>query len=148
MADLERIHLRTGAQLVRIPAFRTDGKPGALFVTEACKITGGLFSAAPRVYWIINDSDSDSIRGGHGHPEGGKLEYLVCLHGHVEAELHSDEECETLILEGSTTALVIPTGIWHRFRLSPGAILLSVASTEFSSDEAFTEMPCACGPLL
>jgi hypothetical protein len=38
----------------------------------------------------------------------------------------------------------MPNGVWHATRLNPGAILLSIASTRFSPDEAITRLPCRC----
>jgi dTDP-4-dehydrorhamnose 3,5-epimerase-like enzyme len=130
-------------KVVTLPTFRTD-KPGALVVAHVAEVTGGLFANAPRVYWIINDSAAESVRGGHMHSPGGKEEFLVCLSGRAEIELHGPDFCEVLVLAAPDRALVIPAGVWHRITLSANAILLSVASTSFHAHEAIEGLPCSC----
>jgi dTDP-4-dehydrorhamnose 3,5-epimerase-like enzyme len=135
--------LRSGARLVPVPSFRSE-KPGTLYVSHVDEITGSLFTQAPRVYWNVNDTAAPTVRGGHVHPEGGKQEYLVCLHGEAIAELHSASGCERVAMKDPETALVLPCGVWHRFILSPGAVLLAVASEPFQAEESLTQLPCDC----
>lgn len=130
--------------LVDLQAFRTAGKPGLLAVAELPKHALGLFEAAPRVYVIVNDSGDWSVRGGHLHPEGGKKELIVALQGTIEFELHAASGCGRVTLDAPTRGLLLPNGTWHGVRLSPGAILLSVASTLYAPDESVAAKPCGC----
>lgn len=132
--------------LVELPSFRTPGKPGQLTVAEPAKIAAGFFpdDAAPRVYWIVNDTAAPSVRGGHLHPQGGKREILVALSGIVQVSLHAAEFCGEIVLDRPSQGLLMQNGIWHGVTLSPGAVLLSIASTLFHKDEAVTEKPCRC----
>lgn len=131
-------------KIVDLQAVRTAGKPGLLAIAELPKHVLGLFPAAPRVYYIVNDSGDWSVRGGHYHPEGGKKELIVALQGEIEFDLHAAGACDREVLKTPTQGLVIPNGVWHGVRLSPGAILLSIASTLYAPDEARTEKPCGC----
>jgi len=130
---------------VELQAIYTAGKPGRLVVAEPVKLAPEFFpgDAAPRVYWIVNDSGVWSERGGHYHPEGGKRELLVAVSGVVEVELHSAAACEELVLVGaSPLGLLIPNGVWHGVRIGPGSVLLSIASTLYAPDESVTTKPC------
>lgn len=129
-------------KLVTLPSHRTVGKPGLLVLSETPKVTDGLFDTAPRNYWIVNDTSEPTTRGKHYHPRGGKQEYLVCLSGRAVVELHSQGGCDNVVLDRPDLALVIPSEVWHGVTLTPGAILLSTASTLYNSDEARTEKTC------
>ena len=131
-------------KIVDLQSVRTAGKPGLLCVVELVKHANGLFDAAPRVYFIINDSRDWSARGGHYHPEGGKKELIVALRGTIEFDLHAVEGCDRVVLETPTQGLLIPNGVWHGVRLSRGAILLSIASTLYDPGESLSDRPCAC----
>ncbi len=133
-------------RVVELPSVRTSGKPGRLSIIELAKIAEGFFpnDAAPRVYLIDNDTPDWSARGGHQHPEGGKRELLVVLRGEIEFDLHSASACLRMTLSLPTRGLLLPNGVWHGVCLSPGALLLAVASTLYASDEARTEKPCLC----
>ena len=121
-------------------------KPGKLIFSEVKEVTGGNFNSARRVYWIINNTQEDASRGGHYHPQGGKQEYIVCLSGKMEVELHSENKCEDIFIDKPNLALYIPCGVWHRVILSPGAVFLSVASTNFDPNESINDLPaCFCG---
>lgn len=133
--------------LITLPSYRTDGKPGTLVVAEPYKIAAAFFEgdAAERVYWIVNDTPDWSARGGHLHPAGGKREIMVALSGTVLVSLHTAEGiCPEVRLDRPDTALLVPNDVWHAVRLSPGAILLSIASTRYAPDEAVTAKPCRC----
>ncbi|MEK7546249.1 MAG: FdtA/QdtA family cupin domain-containing protein [Patescibacteria group bacterium] len=129
-------------KIVDLQCVRTSGKPGLLAIAELPKHVLGLFSSAPRVYFIVNDSGDWSVRGGHFHPEGGKKELIIALQGRIEFDLHAAAGCGREVLESPTRGLVIPNGVWHGVRLSPGAILLSIASTLYAPDEAIAARPC------
>jgi hypothetical protein len=127
-------------KIIDLPSNRV--KPGLLAMSQPEDITGGLFSEAKRVYWIINDTDTPTLRGNHYHPKGGKIEYLVALHGTIEVGLHSSEECGTVILDNPTKALIIPSGVWHSVTISVGGIMLAVASTKQAPGESLPEKTC------
>lgn len=131
-------------RLVNLPVHKTDSRPQPLVVAELGAVTRGLFDAARRVYWIVNNGDTTIRRGAHYHPEGGKQELMVAFHGQAKVELHSREECDTVLLDTPYQALVIPSGVWHEVLLTPGAALVVVASTNFQPDESHTELPCKC----
>lgn len=134
-------------KIVDLQAIHAAGKPGRLVVAEMAKLAPEFFpgDAAPRVYWIVNDSGGWSARGGHYHPDGGKRELLVAVTGIVEVDLHSAQACgETLLVSVSSQGLLIPNGVWHGVRLSPGSVLLSIASTLYAPDESISSKPCRC----
>jgi len=131
-------------KIVDLQSVRTPGKPGLLAVAELPKHALGLFEAAPRVYVIVNDSGEWSVRGGHLHPEGGKKELIIAMQGTIEFDLHAVGGCGREVLETPMRGLVIPNGVWHGVRLSPSAILLSIASTLYAPDEAIAAKPCGC----
>jgi len=142
--DLQRVFKEEGYswELVELSSFFTEGKPGQLIVAEIENVTDGLFEEARRVYWIVNNTQGWSERGGHYHPVGGKQEFMVCLFGRAIFTLEDADKREVYFeLSGPNWAVVIPSGVWHSVELSPGAILLSVASTNFESDEAITNKP-------
>ncbi|WKZ29582.1 MAG: FdtA/QdtA family cupin domain-containing protein [Patescibacteria group bacterium] len=124
----------------------TTAKPGELAVAELVKIAPGFFAhdAAPRVYWITNTGTGWSLRGGHVHPDGGKREIIVALAGAIEFDLHAAMSCGKIVLDDPGHGLLIPNGVWHGVRISPGGILLSIASTLYASDESVTAKPCRC----
>jgi hypothetical protein len=133
-------------KIVNLQNVRTPGKPGLLAIAELAKIAAGFFpdDAAPRVYWIINDGPEWSLRGGHYHPEGGKRELIMALSGQIEFDLHAVAACGKLRIETPTQGLLISSGVWHGVRLSPGAILLSIASTLYMPDESVMAKLCNC----
>jgi mannose-6-phosphate isomerase-like protein (cupin superfamily) len=141
-ARREQVETNRPWKLVTLPSHRTAGKPGLLVLSETPKVTDGLFDAAPRNYWIVNDTPEPTTRGKHYHPRGGKQEYLVCLHGRAVIELHSADGCDSVTLDRPDLALVIPSEVWHGVTLQPGAILLSTASTLYHPEEARTEKTC------
>ncbi|MEK7159494.1 MAG: FdtA/QdtA family cupin domain-containing protein [Patescibacteria group bacterium] len=119
-------------------------KPGDLIIAEPRKICLNFFHSAPRVYWIINNTEQEVERGGHCHPQGGKREIMICLSGLANVELHCLQFCTHVTLDSPKQGLLVPNMLWHKVRLAPGAILLSIASTERSSDECIDKMPCNC----
>ena len=138
--------IETPWTVVELPSLRTPGKPGRLSIIELATIAQGFFpnDAAPRVYLIDNDTPEWSARGGHQHPEGGKRELLVALRGQIEFDLHSASVCLGMTLCLPTRGLLLPNGVWHGVSLSPGALLLAIASTLYAPDEALAAKPCRC----
>ena len=131
-------------KIVGLQAIRTPGKPGLMVVAELPRHVAGLFEASPRTYFIVNDSDGWSARGGHRHPAGGKKELIVAVRGIIEFDLHAQDACGHETLDDPSQGLLIPNGVWHGVRMSPGAVLLSIASTLYAPDEALLDKPCGC----
>ena len=136
--------------MLKVPRWRliemeeVRNKPGVMVIAEFTKLIPDLFTTVPRVYWIVNDTPNESVRGGHYHPPGGKQEMWVCFNGTANVKLHSVEGCGELALDSPSKVLVIPSKVWHEVTLSPGAILVSMASTLYSSHESVTDLPCSC----
>lgn len=125
-----------------LPHYRSEEKPGPLVVIEPSKIPGCPFKEALRTYHIVNNGFDPERRGGHYHPEGGKQEIQVCLHGWAEFLLIAPSGKEDrIVLNHPWTAVIIPSMVWHQITLGPQSILLSVASTLFDPKEAITELP-------
>lgn len=133
-------------RIVKLQSLHAPDKVGLLMIVELFKIASGFFlrDAAPRVYWITNPSEELIVRGGHLHPEGGKKELIVALAGCLEFELHAKDVCGKERLLDPSFGLLIPNGVWHRVRPSPGAILLSIASTLYAPGESVIAKPCTC----
>ncbi|HMB26429.1 MAG TPA: FdtA/QdtA family cupin domain-containing protein [Patescibacteria group bacterium] len=133
-------------KLLALPGIlKKEPKNGLLILVEPGKL--GVFPNAPRVYYII--SSEKSVRGGHYHPQGGKQEILICLQGEIEVKLHSQEACGSVMLSSPDKGVFIPCEVWHEVHMDPGAILLSLASTEFDFEESIEVLPfpCQCGKL-
>lgn len=132
-------------KLTRLKTFSSPEKPSPLFVAEIGQLTEGLFEASRRVYMICNRSKGSETRGGHRHPAGGKLEFLICVSGVMSVRLHYPGACGRVGLFHPDQALVISSDVWHEITLEPGSMLLSVASTNFDPKEALTDKLCDCG---
>lgn len=137
-------------KLVELPRFTDPNRGGILSVADVAKVTCGSFGNARRVYFIANHESEAIVRGGHYHPDGGKLEFMFVPIGRASAELHSSSGCdENLILdepkEKPVYGVFIPSNVWHRVKIYPGSILVSIASTNFDPSESIADMPlCAC----
>lgn len=140
---MERQTLKTGCELVLFPSFQKwDGYDDHLIIAEVEASTGKRFDAARRVYWVVNLGDEVKDHGGHYHPEGGKQEILVCLGGTAHVKLVDASGNEDIFdLNDPRVGLVVVSGVWHQLSLEPDTILLSIASTNYASDEAVTEKP-------
>lgn len=134
-------------RIVDLQTVSMPDKPGLLAIAELAKIAPGFFpnDAAPRVYWIRGSQSEWDIRGGHYHPEGGKREMIVAIAGEIRFDLHAEAACGQVTLNGrKQQGLLIPNGVWHGLRLSPAAVLLSIASTLYAPDESIAAKPCGC----
>lgn len=135
--------LKTPWKIVHFPEL--GYKPGLLIIAQNFLKVTELFEECRRVYWIINNTPYPVERGGHFHPAGGKKEILVCLNGRAEIIFHSADGCENIDLDYPSVGVVIREETWHKVILSPGAILLAIASTVQSPDEAIEFLPrCQC----
>lgn len=131
-------------KLASLKTFTSAEKPSPLFVAEFGVITDGLFETARRVYMVRNDGRKRESRGGHRHPAGGKLEFLICVAGKMSVRLHYPKACGRVRLSRPDQALVIASDVWHEVTLEPGAMLLSVATTNFDPAESRADKLCGC----
>lgn len=137
-------------KLVDLPMFSGDSRGGILSVAEVSKVTCGAFGSAKRVYFIANHESKAIVRGGHYHPDGGKLEFMFVPIGLASAELHSASGCDECVFldapkEKAAQGIFIPANVWHRVKIYPNSVLVSIASTNFDPSEAIADLPsCAC----
>lgn len=100
-------------------------------------ITVGQNSQLPfvvqRVYWTYFTPDS-VVRGHHAHHD---LEQLIfAISGRIEFMLEGvDGHCETFVLDSPNVGLYIPRLYWRTIKFSHNAVLLCLASLEYSEDE-------------
>lgn len=86
-----------------------------------------------RVYWL-NDVPEQQVRGGHAHKTGEQV--IVCIQGVIEVVLESQEgERLTYTLDQSDKGLYIPPIWWGKMLFKGKAMLLGLASDEFSEDD-------------
>ncbi len=135
-----------GWKLVDLPVFFDKSRGGRFYVAEVAKVAEGLFTSAPRIYFIANNEARVITRGGHCHPENGKSEFLCAICGFATVELHGAEACHGgVVLDAPEKVLLIPPGVWHGVTLYAGAVLLVVASTVYSPNECVADKPsCFC----
>ncbi|MCO6357713.1 sugar 3,4-ketoisomerase [Roseivirga pacifica] len=86
-----------------------------------------------RVYWLHNVPEQQT-RGGHAHKTGEQV--IVCLQGTVEVVLESKQgETFTYTLSDPEKGLYIPPMWWGRMLFKDKAMLLGLASDEFSETD-------------
>lgn len=104
-------------------------------------ITVGQNSALPftvqRVYWTYYTPDS-VVRGHHAHHE---LEQLIfATSGRIEFVLESlDGRAETFVLDSPHVGLYIPRLFWRTIKFSHNAVLMCLASMEYSEEDYIRE---------
>lgn len=89
--------------------------------------------AVQRVYWTYFTPDS-VIRGHHAHH---RLEQLIfATSGRIEFTLEGlDGKLETFILDSPNLGLYIPRLYWRTIKFSHNAVLLCLASMEYSAED-------------
>lgn len=86
-----------------------------------------------RVYWL-NDVPEQQVRGGHAHKTGEQV--IVCVQGIIEVVLESQTgERLTYTLDQTDKGLYIPPMWWGKMLFKDKAMLLGLASDEFSEDD-------------
>lgn len=86
-----------------------------------------------RVYWL-NDVPEQQVRGGHAHKTGEQV--IVCVQGIIEVVLESQTgERLTYTLDQTDKGLYIPPMWWGKMLFRDKAMLLGLASDEFSEDD-------------
>jgi hypothetical protein len=83
-----------------------------------------------RVYWTYFTPD-EVIRGNHAHKS--LLQVIVAVSGHVRAEIEDRHGFQREFqLIKPTQGLFIPAGCWRTLRFSHDAVLVCLASNEFT----------------
>lgn len=86
-----------------------------------------------RVYWLTTVPEQQ-VRGGHAHKTGEQV--IVCLNGVVEALLEDKEgQVMSFTLDDPNKGLYIPPMWWGRMLFKNNAMLLGLASDEFSEED-------------
>lgn len=76
-------------------------------------------------------------RGGHGHKKTKTA--LIAAHGQVVVRGQAPDSDFAFELRSPDQVLVLEVEDWHEMEFSPGAVLLVLASEEFSPDDYFYE---------
>ena len=87
-----------------------------------------------RVFYIY---DVSATRGGHGHLRSRTALMAVC--GQVAVTGQSPELDFEYVLSEPSQCLILEKEDWHRMQFSAGAVLLVLASEEYSPDDYFYE---------
>ena len=122
------------AKLIQFPTF-TD-KRGSLTVMEK-----ELPFLPKRCFTIY---EMTAPRGGHGHLHSHTV--LFSLSGKIKVEVRTKNtkkiESDFYTLEHPRDGLYLDPEDWHAFEaLTPDAVLLCIASHEFSKDDYFYDRP-------
>ena len=111
--------------------FSKIGSPALGYITVGENST--LPFAVQRVYWTYFTPDS-VVRGHHAHRE---LEQVIfATSGRIEFVLEGlDGKSETFLLESPNVGLYIPRLYWRSIKFSHNAVLLCLASMEYSEED-------------
>lgn len=86
-----------------------------------------------RVYWLTQVPEQQ-VRGGHAHKTGEQV--IVCTQGVVEAVLEDREgNVMSFTLDNPSKGLYIPPLWWGKMLFKGNAMLLGLASDEFSEKD-------------
>ena len=86
-----------------------------------------------RVYWLY-DVPEQQVRGDHAHKTGEQV--IICTAGVVEVVLESKSgEVFSCSLDAPDKALYIPPLWWGKMLFKQNAMLLGLASDEFSESD-------------
>lgn len=92
----------------------------------------------PRRFFVVHDVPSQEVRGAHAHRECEQ--FLVCLHGSVNAIVDDGESRAEYTLDSPQKGLYMPPMTWGtQYRYSDDAILLVLASHEYDPDDYIRE---------
>ncbi len=114
-------------KLISVRTFKDDR--GSLSVIE--RETGFPIR---RVFYIYG---VNKPRGGHGHRRTKTA--LIAVHGAVTISGQSPSEDFSFELTSPDQCLILEKEDWHDMTFSPEAVLLVLASEEFSKDDYFYE---------
>lgn len=117
-----------GAALYPIP--RVDDLRGTLVFGEI----GKHLPFVPRRFFVVSNVPSKEVRGEHAHRELDQ--FLVCLRGSCSVVLDDGHCREEVTLDRPTIGLHVPPRIWGiQYKYSPDAVLLVLASQEYSASD-------------
>jgi len=86
-----------------------------------------------RVYWLTQVPEQQ-VRGGHAHKTGEQV--IVCTQGVVEAVLEDLKgNMMSFTLDSPSKGLYIPPLWWGKMLFKSNAMLLGLASDEFSEED-------------
>jgi len=86
-----------------------------------------------RIYYIYKVNESLN-RGGHRHFE--TVEGLICMHGTFTVLIDNGHEKKEYYLNSPSQILIMEIGDWHvMYDLSPDAVLMGIASTNYDSKD-------------
>lgn len=111
--------------------FETIGSPDIGYISIAQG--AAMPFVVKRVFWTYA-TPADVIRGNHAHKELQQV--IVATSGAIDvaSENLAGEEF-VFRLDNPYTGLFIPPLCWNKFRLSNSAVMLCMASEEFSEDD-------------
>jgi hypothetical protein len=87
-----------------------------------------------RVFYIYGVTQS---RGGHGHLSTKTA--LIAVHGEIEVTGQTPEEDFSFTLNRPDQCLLLEKEDWHAMNFSKDAVLVVLASEEYSADDYFYE---------
>lgn len=85
---------------------------------------------APRRVFAVTGAPPGAVRGGHAHRKGEQ--FLVSLHGRIEALMRVGDDDASVLLTPGGPGLLFGPGVWCRQTyLDEGAVLLAFASQPY-----------------
>jgi UDP-2-acetamido-3-amino-2,3-dideoxy-glucuronate N-acetyltransferase len=95
---------------------------------------GPDFPFPVRRYFLVYDVPGVEVRGEHAHRECHQ--FLVCVSGSVRVLFDDGERRQEVVLDEPSVGIHLPPMTWGtQYAYSPGAVLLVLASHEYSSDD-------------
>lgn len=86
-----------------------------------------------RIYWLY-DVPEQQVRGDHAHKTGEQV--IICISGQMEVVLESKKgDVLSYTLQEPNQGLYIPPMWWGKMLFKAKAIMLGLASDEFSEDD-------------
>lgn len=86
-----------------------------------------------RIYWLY-DVPEQQVRGDHAHKTGEQV--IICISGQMEVVLESKKgDVLSYTLKEPNQGLYIPPMWWGKMLFKEKAIMLGLASDEFSEDD-------------
>ncbi len=116
---------------VSLVKFKSIGSAAEGFITTT-QHAQNLPFAVKRVFWT-HATPPDVVRGQHAHFSTEQL--LVAVQGQVKVVVDNGHTTQTFILTTPETGLYLPPMHWAVIYFEEGAILLCLASTDFSEQD-------------
>ncbi|WP_439881598.1 sugar 3,4-ketoisomerase [Pontibacter sp. MBLB2868] len=109
-------------------SFHRSGKPQEGYISST-QYADMVPFAIKRVFWTY-DTPTEIVRGRHAHKATQQV--LVALAGRIKVELDAGKGSKEMYeLCDPVTGLFLPQMHWANIHFSAGAILLSMASSDF-----------------